>query len=104
MEENPPDITKFKSDLANQELTAKEYDSFLQVWNTFGLKNIGELHDLYVEVDVLLLADCFEKFRTFSLKNYKLDRVHFMTAPALSWDSALLHTDVKLEIPIFIYS
>ena len=99
LEENPPDITKFKSDLANQELTAKQYDSFLQVWNTFGLKNIGELHDLYVEVDVLLLADCFEKFRTFSLKNYKLDPVHFMTAPALSWDSALLHTEVKLEIP-----
>ncbi len=99
LEGTPPDITKFKSDLTNQELTTEEYDSFLHLWNNFGLKNIGELHDLYVEVDVLLLADCFEKFRTFSLKNYKLDPVHFMTAPALSWDSALLHTDAKLEIP-----
>ena len=99
LEEKPPDITKFRSDLTNQELADEEYISFLHLWNSFGLKNVGELHDLYVEVDVLLLADCFEKFRTFSLKNYKLDPVHFMTAPALSWDSALLHTSVKLEIP-----
>ena len=99
LEKCPPDITKFKSDLQNQDLNAEEYDSFLHLWNTFGLKNIGDLHDLYVEVDVLLLADCFEKFRTFSLKNYKLDPVHFLTAPALSWDSALLHTEAKLEIP-----
>ena len=99
LEQNPPDISKFKSDLTNEDLTAEEYESFLYLWNSFGLKNIGELHDLYVEVDVLLLADCFEKFRTFSLKNYRLDPVHFMTAPGLSWDSALLHTGVILEIP-----
>ena len=99
LEENPPDISQFRNDLTNEELTIEEYDSFLHLWKSFGLKNLGELHDLYVEVDVLLLADCFEKFRTFSLKNYKLDPVHFMSAPALSWDSALLHTDVKLEIP-----
>ena len=98
-ETNPPSKEKFKNDLSEGELSEEEYNSFLNLWNTFNLKNIGELHDLYVEVDVLLLADCFEKFRTFSLNKYKLDPVHFMTAPSLSWDSALLYTKAVLELP-----
>ena len=98
-ETDPPSKECFKNDLSETEITDEEYNSFLELWNTFELKNVGELHDLYVEVDVLLLADCFEKFRSFSLREYKLDPVHFLTAPSLSWDSALLYTDVELEIP-----
>ena len=61
--------------------------------NTFGLKSMGELHDLYMETDVALLSDIFEYFSEFSLK-------HFTTAPGLSWTAALKYTGVKLEIPM----
>ena len=98
-ETSPPSIESFKSDITNEEISSQDYESFLNLWNQFGLKNIGELHNLYVEVDTHLLADCFEKFRDFSLKNYKLDPAHFISAPSLSWESALLYTDIKLEIP-----
>ena len=49
--------------------------------------------------DLHILADCIEKFRTFSLREYKLDPAHFLTAPSLSWDAALLYTNIVLEIP-----
>ena len=64
------------------------------LWKTFDLKNLGVLHDLYIETDV------FENFRKFSLHNYGLDPSHFTTAPGLSWTAALKFTNVKLEIPV----
>ena len=34
------------------------------------MKMMKDYHDLYLECDVLLLADVFEKFRNNSIKNY----------------------------------
>ena len=40
------------------------------------MKTMKDYHDLYLPCDVLLLADVFEKFRDFSLKNYGLCSSH----------------------------
>ena len=90
----------FYNDLAKEEISQKDYDFINKLWNTFKLKNMGELHDLYMETDVMLLADVFETFREVSLANYKLDPAHFTTAPGLSWVACLKHTKVELEIPL----
>ena len=42
-------------------------------------------HDHYLEKDVLLLADVFEKFIDICLKFYKLGRCHYYSSPGLSW-------------------
>ena len=55
-------------------------------------------HDLYLKCDVLLLADVFEVFRNNSLKNYGLCPTHYLSAPALSWDSMLNMTKVELKL------
>ena len=34
------------------------------------MKTMKDYHDLYLQCDVLLLADVFEKFRNSSLNNY----------------------------------
>ena len=60
---------------------------------------MGELHDLYMESDVLLLCDVFEGFRNWSMMKYRLDPAHYNTAPGLSWSAALLLTGQRLEIP-----
>ena len=98
-ETNLPDITCFNNDLTNEIVSTADYEKVKKIWNTFELKTLGDLHNLYVESDVNLLADCFEKFRQFSLLHYKLDPAHFISSPSLSWESALLHTQVNLEIP-----
>ena len=59
------------------------------VWSKFEIKMMKDYHDLYLECDVLLLADVFEKFRNNSLKNYGLCPSHYLSAPALSWDAIL---------------
>ena len=55
-------------------------------------------HDLYLESDVLLLADVFENFRNVCLKNYKLDPAWYFTSPGIAWDAALKMTGVELEL------
>ena len=63
------------------------------------MKTLGEIHDLYMETDTLLLADVFENYRKVIDKNYKLDPIHFYTAPSLSSAAGLKYTGVSLEIP-----
>ena len=55
-------------------------------------------YDLYLESDVLLLADVFENFRNVCLKNYKLDPAWYYTSPGIAWDVALKMTGVELEL------
>jgi len=68
------------------------------VWKKFGCRNLGDYHDLYVQTDVVLLADVFEKFRKICMERYGLDLPHYHRAPGLSWDALLKKTRVELEL------
>ena len=94
-----PPKEDFYNDLAKQHITEEDYEFVKKLWKTFRLKNLGELHDLYMETDTLLLADVFQNYRQVIMKNYGLDPIHFYTAPSLSWSAGLKFTKVKLEIP-----
>ena len=59
---------------------------------------MGGYHDIYLQLDVLLLADFFEKFRRTCLDYYKLDPLHYYTTPGLAWDAALRMPRVDLEL------
>ena len=50
------------------------------------------MHNLYLESDVLLLADVFETFRGVCMTNYELVPAWYYTAPGLAWDAALKMT------------
>ena len=58
------------------------------VFNKFKLNNLGDYHDIYVQIDTLLLADVFENFRDMCLKEYELD-------PA---QACLKKTNIELEL------
>ena len=62
------------------------------------IKNLEENHDLYVQGDVLVLADVFENFRSMYLKIYELYPEKFLPAPGLAWQAALKKTKVKLGL------
>ena len=93
-----PTIDKFKSTLKETELTEEEYKHVVNIFNTFNMKTLEDLHNFYVQTDVALLADVFENFRNMSLNIYDLDPAHYVTTPSLSWDAALKCTEVELEI------
>ena len=97
---NHPLPTKkdFYSILNNKDISAEDYQHAKNVWNKFGLKNMGQYHDLYLKSDILLLTDVFENFRKTCLEYYDLDPCHYFTSPGLSWDAMLKMTDIKLEL------
>ena len=41
----------------------------------------GEYHDLYVQSDILQLANVFENFRKMCIEIYELDSATFLSAP-----------------------
>ena len=55
----------------------QDYEHARKVWRDFEIKNLGEYHDLYLQTDVILLANVFEAFRKVCLDNYGLDPAHF---------------------------
>ena len=98
-EQELPPIEEYYNDLMDEPQSDEDYAFAQDLWKKFCLTSLGDLHDLYVKVDTLLLADVFENYREVSLATYGLDPAHFVTAPALSWNAALLYTGVSLEIP-----
>ena len=79
-------------------ISEKDHSHACKVWNEFGLKNMGDYHDLYLETDVLLLANVLESFRKVCLDNYGLDPAHFYTAPGLTWKVCVKKTGVNLVL------
>ena len=93
-----PTKEEFYSILNDEHISDEDYQHAQNVWKKFNLKNMGEYHDLYLQSDILLLADVFENFRKTCLKYYKLDPCHYFTSPGLSWDAMLKMTNIKLEL------
>ena len=93
----PPKKT-FNSKLNLEDISNKDYLHPQKVWEEFGIRNLGEYHDLYVQTDTLLLADVYEKFRDKWIEIYRLDPSYFLSAPGLAWQACLKKTEVKLEL------
>ena len=55
-----------------------------RVCKDFEIKDFGEYHDLFVQINTLLLADVIEKFPNICLEINELDPARFLNAPGLA--------------------
>ena len=92
----PPEAFYSKLNMAG--VSSEDYEHARSVWAEFGLRNLGEYHDLYLKTDVILLANVFEAFRGVRTQNYGLDPAYFYTAPGLAWKACLKKTRIRLEL------
>ena len=79
-----PPKKSFYSELNLEDISDKDYLQAQKNWHAFGIRNLGEYRDLYVQTDTLLLADVYEKFRDKCIEIYGLDPSHFLSAPGLA--------------------
>src|SRR5204863_1550500 len=93
-----PPIEAFYSSLTKENISQQEYEHAQKVWKEFNIQNLKEYHDLYLETDVLLLADVFETFRDLCLNDYQIDPLHMYSLPGFTWEACLRKTRVKLEL------
>ncbi|XP_053212251.1 uncharacterized protein LOC128395792 [Panonychus citri] len=92
-----PPIDAFFSSLTNSGISVEAYDRMNQIFQDFNCSTLGEFHDIYLKVDVCLLAAIFENFRKMSLCEFGLDPANFFSTPGLTWLAALKMTKVKLD-------
>ena len=79
-----PPFKKYYRNLSLSNISKEDDIHSQKVWGKFKIKNIGEYHDLYVQADVLLLADVFKSFRDICLKIIGLNPSRFVSAPSLA--------------------
>ena len=93
-ESNLPSKDDFFSSLYNANISDEYYEHAQHVWQSFNIQHLGQYSDLYLKIDVILLAEVFENFRNNCLAAYELDPAHYYTTPGLSWDAMLKNTQV----------
>ena len=93
-----PPIDAFYSNLNMSSINEDNYQHAQRVWKEFGIRDLGDYHDLYLRTDVILLANMYEAFRDTCLRHYKLDPAHFYTSPGLAWKACLKLTGIRLEL------
>ena len=55
-----------------EDITDADYAHAKRVSKDFQIKDLGEYHDLFVQSNILLLADVFDNFRNMRLEKYEL--------------------------------
>ena len=93
-----PPIEAFYSNLNMSNISEDDYQHVQKVWKEFGIRNLGDYHDLCLRTNVILLANVSEAFRDTCLEHYKLDQAHFYTSAGLAWKACLRKTRVRLEL------
>ena len=76
-----PAMEHFFSCLTEENISSSDYEHAQKVWNKFDMHTMRDYHDLYLQTDVILLADVFEEFRKMSMNYYKLDPLHYYSSP-----------------------
>ena len=97
-DEQLPSKEQFYSRLNEEDITLDDYKKAKQIWKHFGIKSMGEYHDLYLKTDVLLLTDVFENFRDMCLSYYGLDPVYYYTLPNFAFDAMLKLTGIEIDL------
>ena len=79
-----PDNEDFSTNLNMEGNTNTDYRHAEKSMEKLLNEKPSEYHDLYVQSDILLLADVFEIFHNKCIKIYELDPAHFLSAPGLA--------------------
>jgi hypothetical protein len=84
--------------LEQEGISDEDYSHATKVCNTLNCQSFKDYHMIYLQCDVLRLADVFEEFRNACMNYNKLDPSNYLSAPSLAWDAMLIKTGVKLYI------
>ena len=81
-----------------EDITYEDYAHARKMFRESKLKNVGDYHDLYVQIYTLLRADVFENFRNKCIEIYELDPAPFLSAPGLACQTGLKKDRSRIRI------
>ena len=93
-----PSLDAFYLKLKMEGITADEYKRAQEMWSSHKCKNMQDFHNVYVKLDVVLLADCMENFRRVGIQEYAIDPAHCWTLAGYTWQCCLKMTNLELQL------
>ena len=87
----------FDNALTESKISDEDYAHAQRVWTEMNCRTLEDYMRIYVLVDSLLLCDVFQSFRDLCTEYYGLDPCHYMSLPAIAYDSMLKMTGVEIE-------
>ena len=90
-----PGKEAFYNELNDEDISDVDYKHAKEIWNFFSCRTFKEYHELYLQTDVLLLADVFESFQHTSLEYYGFDPAWYISLPASGgWQGKLFVIEI----------
>ena len=93
-----PPIENFYSSLKLDNISEKDYNKTLEIYEKSNCKNIKEYLDIYLKLDICLQSDIFNVFRNTIWNKFEIDCSKYITSCSLSLDLMLKYTGVKIEL------
>ena len=105
IKEWPPEEA-FYNRLKGCHIEKVDYDRGKEMWDIANCKNLKDLHDLYLLLDVCLLADIWVWFTETMIKDFELNPANFLTGPSFVMKAALKlgKTDIELIDDMELYN
>ena len=92
-----PPKASFFSTLQQRGLTDEEYNHVREVWDKSSCSTLGEYVNLYLQLDVGLLADIYLNWRKTLLEVFKLDSLYFLTLASYAIEAFYFQSRVVLD-------
>jgi hypothetical protein len=92
-----PAKADFLDSLRDSHISSSDYEHAQRVWRTFGCRTLRDYLLIYLHTDILLLADCFERFRDLSHRFFEMDTAKFLTLPQFAFHAMLKYTGITLD-------
>ena len=93
-----PSIDKFYFSLKLQNISQKEYDKTIEIFNKLICKNVKDYLEIYMKLDICLQIDICNVFRNTIWDKFKIDCSKYITSCSLSLDLMLKYTGVKIQL------
>ena len=93
-----PPIENFYSSLKLDNISEKDYNKTLEIYEKLNCKNIKEYLDIHLKLDICLQDDIFDVFRNCIWDKFEIDCSKYITSCSLSLDLMLKYTGVKIEL------
>ncbi len=93
-----PAMEWFDNDLADEPCDAKKYEKAKHIWEVFECKNMVEFTQVYVSLDVLLLAEVVQNFKNDMFDAFQVDICQYLSVPHVAMDVMLKYTEAEFEL------
>ena len=93
-----PSIENFYSYSRLYNISEKDYNKTLEIYEKLNCKNIKEYLNIYLKLDICLQADIFNISRNTIWDKFEIDCSKYITSCSLSLDLMLKYTGVKIEL------